>query len=65
MDRRKFFTEFARWILTGGLLGASALLLYRRSIGNPDDCYVNPFCGSCGQNSACEVVAQAKLKVKR
>ncbi|MDH5400307.1 MAG: hypothetical protein OEX02_19290 [Cyclobacteriaceae bacterium] len=62
MDRRKFIADIGRYSLTGGLLGTSALLLYRRRFGDPDNCFVNPFCRSCGKNTSCEVVADANIK---
>jgi len=57
MDRRRFFENGARMILFGGLAGISGLLLFRRRLGNPDNCFSNPFCGGCSQFSSCKVVA--------
>lgn len=59
MDRRKFITSGSRWFLAGGLLGTTGLLLYRRRIGDPNDCFINPFCKSCNKNKSCKVIAEA------
>lgn len=60
MERRKFIAESSRWFLFGGMLGLTGLLVYRRRIGNPDTCFTNPFCQSCGQFGSCEKVASSK-----
>ncbi len=60
MERREFITKNSRWFLFGGLLGVCGLLMYRRRFGNPDACFTNPFCKSCGQFSSCDIVASSK-----
>jgi hypothetical protein len=60
MERREFITKSSRWFLFGGLLGISGFLAYRRRIGDPDNCFANPFCKGCGQFSSCDIVASSK-----
>lgn len=60
MIRRKFITGGGRWMLLGGLLGKSGLLMYRRQLGDPDNCFKNPFCKSCNKFSSCDIVAVLK-----
>jgi hypothetical protein len=62
MKRRNFISESSRWLLLGGLVGTSGLLLYRRQFGDPENCFKNPFCKSCGQYSSCNIVANLKPK---
>ena len=38
----------------------TGLLLYRRKVGDPSDCFINPYCQRCGQNASCGIVAEAK-----
>jgi hypothetical protein len=57
MKRRNFIFESGRWLLLGGLVGTSGFLLYRRQFGDPDNCFKNPFCGSCNKFGSCSVVA--------
>jgi hypothetical protein len=62
MKRRKFIDQAGRWFLLGGLLGTSGFLLWRKQLGNPDNCFKNPFCQSCNQFRACAIVADLKVK---
>lgn len=60
MKRRKFITESKRWFMLGGMLGVSGLLVYRRRFGNPETCFTNPFCNTCGQFGSCDKIASSK-----
>lgn len=60
IKRRKFITGSGRLLLLGGMLGTSGLLLYRRQLGDPDNCFNNPFCKSCNKFSNCDIVAELK-----
>jgi hypothetical protein len=60
MKRRNFLSESGRWLLLGGLAGASGLLLHRRRFGDPEKCFANPFCRSCNQLAACHTALNAK-----
>ncbi len=59
MDRKRFITSISRWLLAGGLLGTTGLLLYRREVGDPGNCFVNPYCKRCGKNNSCAIIAAA------
>ena len=48
--------------MLGGLIGIGGFLVARDQIGNPDNCFKNPFCKSCSQFSSCDVVAELKEK---
>jgi hypothetical protein len=57
MDRREFITSSSRWFLAGGLVGITGWFAYRGKIGNPDDCFINPYCKRCAENTSCKIVA--------
>lgn len=57
MDRREFIISGSRWLMAGGLVGTTGLLIHRRKFGDPDNCYVNPYCKRCDKNASCEVIA--------
>jgi hypothetical protein len=57
MDRRKFLAGVGRWFLAGGLIGTSGLLIYRGRVGDPRDCFANPYCKLCGENKSCNIAA--------
>ncbi len=61
MDRRKFIIGSGRWLMAGGLTGISGLLLYRRRIGDPNDCFINPYCKRCSQNKSCSIASIVNL----
>ncbi len=46
--------------MLGGMLGVSGLLVYRRRFGNPETCFTNPFCNTCGQFGSCDKIASSK-----
>lgn len=50
----------SRWFLGGALAGISGLFWFRQQVGDPADCFVNPYCKKCGQNSSCSLLASAK-----
>lgn len=57
MKRRKFIAKGSRWFLLSGLLGSTALLIYRRQFGDPQNCFQNPFCKSCNKFNSCSILA--------
>ncbi len=62
MDRRNFLVNGSRWLLASGLVGVAGLFWFRRQIGDPRDCFVNPYCKKCAQNGSCGVLALTKTK---
>ncbi|MCG8306539.1 MAG: hypothetical protein MI975_04050 [Cytophagales bacterium] len=62
MKRRKFIEQSIRWSLTGGLLGTGGFLVWRRQIGDPDNCFKNPYCKSCNRFHSCSITAESKKR---
>ena len=60
MDRRDFISRIGRWMLAGGLIGTSGYLFYHKRVGNPEDCYVNPYCKRCRNSNSCTILASVK-----
>ena len=65
MKRRKFLAQSTRWMMVGGLLATSGLLVFRRSNGNPEDCYVTAFCQGCSQSRTCGKLAAVKPEIDK
>ena len=59
MKRRDFIEKGSRWLLLGGLIGTGGYLVFRRSNGNPENCFVSQVCQGCNKNASCDKLAAA------